>query len=279
MADHFPLAEGKIPGALSAREANQEARVALEVQKKHFVHYGELAKMPVPLLIHAISEQKKDVCAAVLRNKLSRSAFDHIESLLESGLAIYIYYYPSPPVRANYMGELGAPEFRQFAEKHRDEHNTVSSWARLLIRLFYLGYLPYSVRNDGLGACMDFGNAAIDGGFCDPDSIIAVDSRIEDEFFYESVIQGFNLFQNTVERFLGITNASSLYPSLESFLCRQYVQHLLNSAVATEGRTGLQLDARFLKLMYPETAANIRSCTRRNRAVSYTNYVKRYVRT
>lgn len=59
MADHFPLAEGKIPGALSLKEAVHEARTALDVQKKHLMHYSELARLPVPLLIHSISEQKK----------------------------------------------------------------------------------------------------------------------------------------------------------------------------------------------------------------------------
>ncbi len=54
MVDHFPLAEGKIPGALSLNEACREAQIALAIQRRHLRHYGELARMPVPLLIHAI---------------------------------------------------------------------------------------------------------------------------------------------------------------------------------------------------------------------------------
>ena len=276
MADHFPLAEGKIPGALSLREAVHEAGTALDVQKRHLMHYGELARLPVPLLIHSISEKKKAACAAILRNKLSTSAFDRIDPLLQNGLSIYIYFYPSPPVRANYMGDLGMPQFREFVDKTLDEGSTVSKWAHLLVRLFYLGYLPYSVRNEGLGACMDFGNAALDGGFCDPDSIIAIDAHIDDEFFFESVIQTFKIFQNTVERLLGLSYTSTLYPSAESFACWQYIQQLLMKAVASEDRPGLRLDARFLKLVSPETLADLRSCARRkSRVALYTVFAKR----
>jgi hypothetical protein len=155
----------------------------------------------------------------------------------------------------------------------------VSNWTRLLIRLLYLGYLPYTVRNEGLGACMDFGNAAVDGGFCDPDSISAIDGRIDDEFFFESVIQSFRIFQNTVERFLGLSDSHSLYPSVESFICWQYIHHLLTTAVASEVRTGLRLDTRFQKLMSPETVAGVRSCTRRTKRIpAYTPFAKHYAK-
>lgn len=175
------------------------------------------------------------------------------------------------------MGDLGMPQFREFVEKKLDAGSTVSNWTRLLIRLLYLGYLPYSVRNEGLGACMDFGNAALDGGFCDPDSIIAIDARTDDEFFFESVIQTFKIFQNTVERLLGLADTCTLYPSVESFACWQYIQQLLKGAVASEARPGLRLDTRFLKLMSPETLADVRSCAhRKSRVALYTYFAKRH---
>jgi hypothetical protein len=275
MADHFPLAEGKIPGALSAKEAMHEAHIALAVQKRHLVHYGELAAIPVPLLIHCIRKERYLSCFDTLRKRLSQSAFDRIEPLLQNGLAIYVYYYPSPPIRANYFGDLGLREFKAFGEKKRDEHSCISRWARLLIRLLYLGYLPYSVRNDGLGACMDFGNASVDGGFCDPDSIVPIDSSVDNEFFSESVIQTFRIFQNTVERFLAIAESTSLYPSIESFACGQYIDHLLKDAIETEGRPSLHLDSRLMDLMFPKTVTDVRGCTRRKpRSASYAYFTR-----
>jgi hypothetical protein len=277
MADHFPLAEGKIPGALSLKEALSEARIALDVQKRHLTCYGELARIPVPLFVYPFSDEDKDTCSATLRSKLSQSAFDRIGPLLREGLAIYVYYYPSPPVRANYLGELRTPQFKQFVEPTSDEGSTVLQWARLLIRLLYLGYLPYSVRNEGLGACIDFGNAALDGGFCDPDSIIPVDAKVDDEFFCESVVQTLRIFQNTVERLLVISHPRSLYPSAESFACWQYISRVLHDAVVSESRPGLALDPRFLKLMHPESTADIKSCAyRTNRIALYQYFAQRH---
>jgi hypothetical protein len=224
-----------------------------------------------------MAEQKKDACAAILRSKLSPPAFERIEPLLQAGLAIYVYYYPSPPVRANYLGDLSMPQFKQFVARTLDQDRTVAGWTRLLIRLLYLGYLPYSVLNEGLGACMDFGNAALDGGFCDPDSIVALDARSDDEFFHESVIQSCRILQNTVERLLGVAGSPALYPSIESFVCWQYVRQLLQAAITSEGRPGLQLDARFLKLMSPQGSADVRACAyRKNRVAQYTYFAKRH---
>jgi hypothetical protein len=277
MADHFPLAEGKIPGALSLSEAMREAETALEVQAKHLKHYGELARMPVPLIVHSISDQKRDKCAEVIRRKLSKPAFERIAHVLKDGLAIYVYHYPSAPIRANYSGDLSMPEFRQFIENSLDEERTVANWTRLLVRLLYLGYLPYSLRNEGLGACMDFGNAALDGGFCDPDSIVAIDVGVDDEFFRESLIQTFRIFQNTVERLLGLSDSPTLYPSIEGFVCWQYIQRLIEGALASETRPGLHLDDRFKTLVAPECISDVRSCARRkNRIPLYAHFARRH---
>lgn len=276
MADHFPLSEGKIPGALSLSEATREAQIALEVQKKHLQHYGELARLPVPLLIHSIAEEKRDKCAGLLRRKLSRSAFDRIEPLIQHGLAIYVYYYPSAPIRANYWGDLAAPQIRQFIQETLNEDEVVTEWVKLVVRLLYLGYLPYTVRNEGLGACMDFGNATLDGGFCDPDSIVPIEADMDDEFFRESAIQSLAHLQNTVRMLLGLTDSSVLYPSIEEFACRRYIDQLINDAIASESRPGLHLDERFLKLLFPRTATLVRSCaSRRNRVPSYMHFSKR----
>ena len=272
MADHFPLAEGKIPGALSLKEALGEARIALDVQQRHLRYYGELARIPVPMFVYLLSDEDQDACITLLRKKLSQSAFERIGPLVREGLAIYIYYYPSPPVRANYLSELRTPQFKQFVEPAADEGLTILHWTRLLIRLLYLGYLPYSVRNEGLGACMDFGNAALDGGFCDPDSIIPIDTKVDDELFCESVVQTLRIFQSTAERLLVMSSARSLYPGAESFACWQYLSRVLNDAVVSECRPGLSLDRRFLKLMYPENIEDVKSCAHRTNRISLYQY-------
>jgi hypothetical protein len=277
MADHFPLAEGKIPGALSLKEALREAQIALQIQERHLLHYGELARLPTPVLVHSFSDHSRDVCASALRLRLSRAAFDRIEPLLDSGLAAYVYYYPAAPVRANYSGDMGSPQFRKFLASKIDEDLIIRGWVRLLVRLLYLGYLPYSVYNEGLGACMDIGNAALDGGFCDPDSIVEIDSSVDDEFFCEGIVQSFALLQNTVQFLLGLSHSGTLYASIEDFTCRRYLQHLIDEAIVSERRPGLHLETRFLELLAPRSLADVRLCTgRKNRAQMYAQFTKRY---
>jgi hypothetical protein len=276
MADHFPLGEGKIPGALSSKEAIREAQIALDVQKGHLRHYGELAMIPTPLLVHSISDARMIACTEILRHNLSTAAFDRIDPVLQSGLAIYIYHYPSSPIRANYWGDLGVPPFKQFFEKLPEENSTVAGWVRLVIRLLYLGYLPYSVRNEGLGACMDFGNAALGGGFCDPDSIVAIDAGMDDEFFRESVIQTLEILQRTIQLTIGLSGSTTLYQSIEEFACRQYIHYLVNCAIISEERPGLRLDDRFLQLTSPRSISEVKSCAnRKSRVPSYIQFSRR----
>lgn len=276
MADHFPLAEGKIPGALSLKEALGEARIALQIQQRHLLHYGELARLPTPLLVYAFSDSRREACAAKLRSKLSPPAFERIQPLLQSGLAIYIYYYPSAPIRANYLGDMGAPQFRGLLAGKVDEERTIRDWVRLLVRLLYLGYLPYTVRNEGLGACMDFGNAALDGGFCDPDSIVEIDTSPDAEFFREAIIQSLALLQNTMQLLLGFSCSGTLYPSIEGFVCRRYLLHLFDAALESERRPGLHLDPRVVELMRPRSLAEVRSCTQRKSRLGYAQFAKQY---
>jgi hypothetical protein len=274
MTDHFPLWEGKIPGALSRKEASREAEVALDVQRKHLKHYGELARIPTPLLVHSISDERRDACAEVLREKLSKAAFDRIDPLLQDGIAIYVYHYPAPPVRANYQGDLGASEFRTLLEKIPPRSQAVTGWARLIARLFYLGYLPCSVRSEGLGSCVDFGNAAVDGGFCDPDSILPIEPGMDDEFFRESVVRTLLTFQETAQMTFGLS-PSALYPNIEKFAFRQYVLQLMNDAFASEARPGLALDGRLLKLLSPRSYEDLAECVgRKKRFAAYAQYAK-----
>ena len=57
MMEHFPLFEGKTPGTVSLDEARKEAELALDVQAAHLRHYGELVRLPVPLLVLAVPER------------------------------------------------------------------------------------------------------------------------------------------------------------------------------------------------------------------------------
>jgi len=275
MADHFPLAEGKIPGVLTLKEAKREAQIALEVQRRHLHYYGVLARTPTPLAIYQLPQVQVAQIRSVLGRKLSKPAFDRIEAPLEQGVAIYIYHYPAPPIRTNYWGGASSAQLSDHIKRHFNPEAAISGWSKLLVRLLYLGFLPYTVRNEGLGACMDFGNATLDGGFCDPDSIVPMEESPDDEFFRESVIQSLEILETTVRLMLGFSDTPDLYPSIESFACRRYVQHLVLEAITSEKVPELRLDERFAKLIAPRSIADLNSCvTRKTRALSYSQFGK-----
>jgi hypothetical protein len=126
---------------------------------------------------------------------------------------------------------------------------------------------------------MDFGNAVLDGGFCDPDSIIPIETALDDEFFHESVIQSLTILQRTVQRLLDLSSPPSLYPSIEEFVIRKYIHGKLSEAVESERRPGLQLDKRFIQLLSPKTVGGIKLCVRRrHRLKSYVSFAKDRVR-
>jgi hypothetical protein len=237
------------------------------VQKRHLNHYGELARIPTPLAIHVVDESKAERAIAMLRTKLSSAAFARIEVLLQSELAIYIYYYPIAPIRSNYWGGIVSTKLAEHIKRTFNREVAVADWAKLMTRLIYLGFLPYNVRNEGLGACMDYGNATLDGGFCDPDSIIPVEESPDDEFYYESIVQSLVNLQNTIKLTLGISIDSSLYPSINEFACGQFVRHLVNSAILTEKRPALRLDERFQRIMAPHSVSDVSLITKRKKRI------------
>ena len=275
MTDHFPLSEGKVPGVLSLKEAMREARLALEIQRRHLKHYGALATIPTPLLVHKLSESRINECGSRLRDRLSNAAYERIEPVLAQGLAIYAYYYPAPPIRANFRGGVVSSKLSQYVESRFREEDAIRGWVRLMTRLLYLGFLPYSVLNEGLGACMDFGNATLDGGFCDPDSIVPVSHEMEDEFYRDGLVQSLLVLQNTVQLMLGMSDNQALYSSADGFVCLRYLLNLVEEAFESEARVGLQMDHRVLKSLSPRSLADLRACTlKRNRFATYAQFSK-----
>jgi len=261
MADHFPLSEGKVPGALCLSEAIRECTIAAEIQSKHCRYYGELARLPVPLLVHSVSVEQNEDCLLLMRRKLAAVAFERIELSLKAGLGIYIYCYPVAPIRADAYGTGGNRNVMEYVKAYCSPEVMVSRWIQLLVRLLYLGYLPYTPRNEGFGACMDFGNAGLDGGFCDLDSIQPASSAPDDEFFFESLITSLTIMQETVA---GVASAacglahSYLYPRINDFVLWRYVCSAFERALEIEARPGLRLDSRVRDILSPKSIVDLK---------------------
>jgi hypothetical protein len=251
MAEHFPLAEGKIPGSVAVREVRHEAELALELQRRHLRHYGELARTPLPLFVYKLCDAD-GAWRSALERHLSSAAFERIQPLLAEGLGALAYLYPSSPVRADHVGV--DRKLSEYIKSAWPTDRTIANWIALLARMMLLGYMPLTPLHEGLGGCMDAGNAALDGGFCDLDSLVPIEECADDEFFLASVLICLRELRDTCLRVLspgmGIIG-SRLYPQNDEFVVTQYLVRELACALEREARPGLVADPRFARILEP----------------------------
>jgi hypothetical protein len=252
VGDHFPLAEGKIPGAFSLSEGHREAEVAVAVQEAHLRTYGKLARLPLPLLVHKLDSKQRDRCAEIIRQTISGGAFRRIEPVLDEGLAILTYFYPQAPLRADFYRSENKPFIGQHLQRPPQVDATVKEWCRLLVRLLYCGFMPYTPWNLRLGACMDPGNAVIDGGFCDVDSIVPIASLIDDGFFFDSLMETLLAMRATISTVLQLPSSASYEQ-----LIAHYTNDLIEEALRSELLPGMNPDPRIQLSLHPRSLAGV----------------------
>jgi hypothetical protein len=255
IGDHFPIIEGKIPGVVTIREALKEAAIAGEFQCAHVKHYGSLAPIPTPLLVHEFAREDFDRTIACLRVASSAPAFERVQSLAADGFAAYIYHFPKTVFRA---GDLALPQAIEMLQSHSssmpDVEASMISWTRLFVRMLYLGYFPFTQWNFQLGGCFDFGNATIYGGCCDVDSIVAIASSPDDAFFSNSVCLSIEQLRSLFERMLGQTG--ELPAQITNTVADLAMLRFLEDAVSAEARPSLTLDSRAARFLGPMTFEN-----------------------
>lgn len=244
MADHLALREHKVPGALTLREALAETKTALTLQQAHLEHYQSLLPMPLPLLVHRLDRETSAMVRASARAHLTRLAFERVQGSIDEGLALYVYFYPGAPLRvrqaAGPLGNEGEPE-RAARLARGGAEQAIDRWLQTTARLWHLGFTLYSYQNEGLGACFDPGNACLDGGFLDVDSVVPLAELKDDGMFYDALVA-------TV---LGLTRTALhllprvCHPETAELLARQYIMRRLSHFLASEARPALELDPRF----------------------------------
>ncbi len=250
MLEHFALREHKLGGALTRPEALREAGRALALQREHLRHYGELARVPTPVYVDRIVDTELGSASAAWQRWLPEPARERLWPLAEQGLAIYAYYYPALPVRVRTFDQA-VPGERPEATRERVRGYSVEAiiegWVTLMMRMLYLGYLPYSHLNERLGACFDRGNACMDGGFVDLDSLLPIAELDHDGPVFDALVASLLGLDRTIEELLP---ADCEYETRQVFR-RQYLWEAFRRAVAREARPGLELDPRVIELLEP----------------------------
>jgi hypothetical protein len=167
LTEHYLLQERKIPMAALSSELIVEARRAAEIQASHLRIFGKLAEIPVPLFVHRLPSKLEKPHLEKISKYISRKAIRRARTLLDEGLAYYVYWYPAVPLRAN--GERKA--IKKILRSPAAMEDIFQRWLNLFLRLLALDYVPCTRRNRKLGACLDAGNAVVGSGFCDVGSV------------------------------------------------------------------------------------------------------------
>lgn len=235
-AEHFALVEQKIPLAISAFEAVEDAKAACMLQQAHLRRFGQLASIPTPLLVLAWPVSARESHLAALRKLLSERAMRIVETSSADGLAAIIYHYPRLPLRVAHLPvELkkfgDAPWLQRLASLTAGYGMTpgqvVDRWIDLVARMLALGFLPGRTEHIGIGHCLEMQNAVIDGGFVDLGSIIPMAEVRSDAAFMEMLMAAFADLSKTVRHFMlgPVADVEAEYrnPSLLMLACLQRV--------------------------------------------------------
>ncbi len=243
---HFALQVRLPPAAMWIGECIAEQAVTSKLQQLHYERHGSLARLPVPLFVFKLTSEQVSRYEEVVRNRLSAEAFKRIEGKIADGLGIEVYYYPALPVRA---ADLLVGNVKDAFSRHLTPERveaTIDKWSRLLAEMLCMNYMPYAPWQQGMGACVDTGNACLDGGFCDLLTLVPF-GAIPDELFHRSLIASIQVLGDSVST---LSAASVGVPSGEQeagALAAAYVSRRIRQYLGDQIKLGHTIDER-LKL-------------------------------
>ena len=254
MMEHFPLFEGKTPGIVALDEARKETELALDIQTAHLRHYGELIRLPVPLMVLAVPQATRDRVMAQLRRRMSAPALERVEPTLQRGIGMFVYHYPGPPVRVTAVGRPrhmwpGSPDM---ASRKNVMEKMIPGWIQIAARLLWLGFLPSTPLAWRLGAIFDPNNSCLDGGACDIASVYPIADANHDAFVMRSLAEIVGALRVVIARAFGIQLpelAQSYEQDFMMFSLGQWVKREVERALVDEGRETLTLDRRISEVL------------------------------
>ena len=253
IGEHLPLVLGKAPAALSLSDARRDQAVTMTVHARHFEYYGEVAQFPVPLFVHQCSEEAVDRYLGELQAVLLPQSLHKVEASVRGGLGVGVYFYFGVPIRVSDLPNIDKGVLIS-TTKHLEE--IIERWCRWFVRLLYLGFLPAVPWNRGRGLCLDPGNACVDGGLCDLDTVTPLQAIRDDRAVHVGVAVSLEMLKNTIVIFLrahGRADSSASFSILTAALVRSKVVRLIDE----ERRSGLELDRRVMEVFNLTTLSEL----------------------
>lgn len=142
---------------------------------------SKLPRTPFPLRVFEVppevTERFLDASDRYLTNRPQLSAREKTRRYAANGLAVYVYYYPSVPIRVahhrrQFPGAWGMWDEQAMHQKSNvtfDVDSAIRSWVTLCAEMLVAGYLPTTPVHTG--HCFLEQNLVVDGGVCDIDSV------------------------------------------------------------------------------------------------------------
>lgn len=255
--------EEKVPMAMTLPETLQEAQKAAEFQTTYLKRYGELARMPVPLLVCRWRSPQIAKFKMNLITVLTPHEKDRVHRIANKGLGALVYFYPALPIRVRHLAQLAHRCERENSidRFHRQKkmasvfgnwptpRETISRWITLTARILALGYSPYRISHPHNGHCIQEQNAVIDGGFADVDSLQPLDKIKDDIMFYNACMMTKEYLSLTINRFLnGYEKYDSDSPpillSKSQLAVARRLRREITQQLRIEERNGYTIDAR-----------------------------------
>lgn len=213
---HFPLDLKIPPAAMWIQESIIEQALATGVQQRFLEEYGRFGRLPVPLYVFKYTNAQVDLYARAIRARISEVAFNKISSKLEDGLGIEVYFYPTVPVRVAdlYSGNLKDAFGTSLSSE--DVACTVDKWTKLFAELLQLRYMPCVPWHNGLGGCVDAGNACLDGGFNDLLTLTPFDAIPSNILMRRSLNASVRMFADTIASYCNVATGGRSQGSPDS---------------------------------------------------------------
>jgi hypothetical protein len=218
--EHFILFEHEVYLGVLLRGALFCAEQSTEWTTAYLKTFKRLPSTPFPLAVFRLPEDRtlhyKEKLMAYLSDRGQISAKRSAEALIGEGLGVYVYYYPSIPLRAahvkgEYPGSYGVANRPVGLEKKSlDAEKIIGSWMNLFSEMLVAGYMPTTAVHTG--NCLQLQNLAVNGGFCDIDSLEKM-SRIRNmKDFERALFYSISMFWQSLVDFIGFEREESRGP-------------------------------------------------------------------
>jgi hypothetical protein len=209
---HFLISEEEVYLALTLPSAMRCAQKTSEFLSSFSRYHRHSPSVPLPLLVLRIPERIAAKFLSQLEPYYSDrghlTGAERLRQAAQEGLAVYVYYYPSLPIRAahvvgQFRGSFGIYSSSKLREFSLDIEKLIQDWTQLFGEILLAGWLPAS--KFAIGHCLQAQNLVIDGGFCDVDSVLPMKKIKNIEDFYSALLFCVNEFTASLCEILKIT--------------------------------------------------------------------------